>query len=132
MGAKERKRERDLWLRSVADKLIDKIDAQETIAITGLTIIIKQGMDWAEYKAKTMEANPVRAFAPLFGLLGIATESLWKSDIQPENESIPEAIQEWILSFAVAYLIVKNFGELVKAGASVLNIAKGLLLTAAA
>lgn len=127
MGAKQRRLETELWIRSLIDKLIDKVDAEQTIAIVGLTIVIRQGIDWTEYKSKVLEAQPLRAFAPAFGLLGIGLESLWKSNVQVDQETITENIQEWILSFSIAYLIVKNFGELVKAGANVLSMAKNLL-----
>jgi hypothetical protein len=115
-------------LEIVKQKIMEKISdpdiALKYITIFGVAIIIKNGIDWTE---KVAAAIPSWAWmaAPLLGL--------FRSFIpQPEEGLTPSEISEWLVSIALAYLIVINFGEIIRGvGASVggiLDIAKMLLL----
>jgi len=91
------------------------------ISILGVTVIIKSGIEWSESILATFTGF-------IYWILGQPADmsTLEEALDKPEAEII-----QWVLSFAVAYLIVENFGELVTAGTNILSLANTMIGAAA-
>jgi len=117
------------WLK----KMADKIDPLEIVAVTGMTYLIKNGIEWTEEIIK----NPAPFFRMIAPLTGFAF--LLVPDVpEPQQDAIskmmdtPQAeMVQWLLSFVLAYLLVHNFGMIMQAVGSatgnIIGMAKGLL-----
>jgi hypothetical protein len=128
------KKQRTAWMLTQLEKVIDKIDPMKALAILGTTLIIKQGINWAQYlgqKFAEQGGSPVGMVAAILGdlmpgnpvleaLAGITGEK--KVNLGGRAE-----IMEWVISFTVAYILVEHAGELITAGGNILFAAKGLI-----
>jgi len=100
-------------------------DLAKFTAILGATVVIKNGIDFAEESYTKQDlAWWYRMFARKLLLLPPGTLI---PDEQIQNmESLPAEITQWVISFGLAYVIVENFGEIVLATGQALTSLTGL------
>lgn len=121
-------------LQLFAAKLTDKLslgDLMEGIAVIGATVIIKSGIDW------TQTPIPKAVIVGFSITQGFRVEPLLTELIAwlrgQTQEAPPQATQaeilEWLIAFALAYVIVHNFGAIVSGASSILKVATTLLAT---
>jgi hypothetical protein len=116
--------ERQLLLKISA--WVDRIDPLEMVAIIGTTMIIKQGINWSDAVQYNIEWL-VDWFATEFQTI-IGGKASFYPDYFKKLEKTPQAqIQEWLISFALAFVIIRYFPQVVKAGADILSTAKLLI-----
>jgi len=120
------------WFTLRLQHLLEKIEPLKALAILGTTILIKSGIEWSEIAAEELfkknslirtlmrMANPFWFLAE--GYIPEAPEQIKEALDQPHVEVI-----QWIISFAVAYLIVEHGDAIINAGGNVLGVAKGLI-----
>jgi len=102
------------FLRSIQDhigKAVDRIDPLEAIAVIGMTIIVKQALDTTavlKEKAQSMFQLHPTELGKLFGVPEI--DLLGK----PSKEllGLPDWSM-WLVSFALAYCLIKYGGQLI-------------------
>lgn len=102
------------FLEEHIEKQIDKTDWIEFSAVVGMTflvhqIVIKNFMEFVN-EITTVTELPQRLFkvTPEIGnIFGIS-----KADVM-SGLPIPKGVMEWIVSFAMAYIIIKHGGQLV-------------------
>jgi len=96
-------------------------DIFKFVSILGVTIIIKQGIEWSESILTTYAGF-------IYWIFGSPADL---SAIEQALDMPQVEIMQWLLSFSAAYLIVENFGELVTAGTNILSMANTLIGAAA-
>ena len=111
-------------LNAFMDKLtLD--DLLQLSAILSVAILLKMSIKYT-YKLKD--------YAKILNWLALPDFFMftkWARTEQPEGEPTPEWL-EWAISFGVAYIIVKHFPAVVKAGSDIISTAKTILGAAAA
>jgi len=109
-------------VRKYFDKILEKIDPLEAMAIMGATIMIKQGIDFTEMAAGTLARFPstFKMFPWAIPIPGLAT--LDTKDLVAKDE-----ILQWLLSFSIAFVLIKHFDKVVTAGGSLLSAARALV-----
>jgi len=118
---------------------VDKIDPLETVAVIGGTVIIKYGINWAE-EALIQEAKDGNPFNNTVLNILVPASNLWKllfpektteeqekmeKDMRELLNSPQAEVLEWLVSFTLSFLIVRNLGNLDTT--SILTAAKGLI-----
>lgn len=101
--------------QNIAEKISDPDEALKFVSIFGVALIIKNGIDWTE-KLKAGVPQWAWMASPLLGLF---------SKVIPEDSAdplSPSEVSEWLISLAIAYLIVNNFGEIMRGVNSALSI----------
>lgn len=101
-------------------------NAEKDIAILGVTLIVKSGIDWEEAAVEGLNWLIQWVKVEISPLIGDKNAYIKALSHAPEAE-----IREWLISFAIAYLIVEHFGEIMTATGNVLGLARQLLGTAA-
>jgi len=125
IGAMEAEKRKPMGLvaREYFGKVLDKIDPLEATSIIGTTIIIKQGIDWTQYALpKLAQLAPYLPHGLGFPIKQF--EKLEGSKLVGANVAL-----EWLLSFSIAYIVVRYFDKVVEAGKNIIGIARGLLGT---
>ena len=115
-----------LYLKRWFDSVKDKLDPLELISITGVTVIIKNGIEWTE-KIIEQQAQFVNLFAGILKVPKIDITILEKAMDTPQAEML-----QWLISFSIAYLIVHNFGAIMSAGGNLVAAAVKLIGAAGA
>lgn len=106
------------------DSAIEKLDPFEATAILGTTVIVKQGLDWSTVLVQALK--------------GVEGSMIWKSlpwmKFIPKQEGVStkellgqNELFEWVLSFSIAYVIVRHFDKVVNLGTGILGIARSLV-----
>ena len=91
------------------------------VSIFGVAWIIKAGIDWTQgVIATALERAYSMPFPFGFGLG-------WGGEPPIITPGQDTELLEWVLSFAAAYLIVENFGEIVSGAGSILSTANTLI-----
>lgn len=115
-----------LWvsLKNHLGKMLDRTDPLEMIAVIGATYIIKNGIDWTQGFVEGTGEFILGAVAQIGTWLGGTPEEelVKKITETPEGEVI-----EWVVSFIVAFIIIRHAGALITAGGNILGVAKGLI-----
>jgi len=113
-------------LQMMIETWLKKIDPLEAAAIFSTTYIIKNGIDWGQTVVEQSFLIPYYNWLlKLFGVDYDIAQAIEKAEGDPKVE-----ITEWILSFGAAYLVVKNFGDIVRGlgnlGSGILSIVSSL------
>lgn len=130
------KKQLQVWLKDRLESLIENIDPLEIVAVAGLTILIKQGIEWTEdipltLLQKNSLIRTLMRFVPLVGL----SFDIFVPDLPPEAiealkkamDSPPMEIIQYVASFIVAFIIVRHADRIIEAGGNILGVAKGLM-----
>jgi len=126
-----------------------EIDPAEALAIAGTTVIIKCGINWTE--EVVAKAQPfINTYNQISeGMLNVImlggydilkksylgavgnptqpTQQEIQDRLRSESSGFQVEVMEWVISFTLAFLIVRHFGEIMQAGSNILGVAKGLL-----
>lgn len=122
-------------LQAFAAQLKEKMslsDLMEGIAVIGATVIIKSGIDWTQTpipKAVISGFSITQGFR-VEPLLTELISWLRGQTTQAPPQATQEEILEWLMAFALAYVIVHNFGAIVSGASSILKVATTLLAAA--
>jgi len=136
----------ELSLREHLGKIIDNTEVPqwlEIVAITGMTIIVKNVIEASEdLLVKTIEIGTGLTKIPLdllYNLLPAQIKGMIGIEgLRKPLEKVPELyektldtwqieIAEWLIAFTLAFLIVHNFGEIMKATGDILTSITGLV-----
>jgi len=141
---KKSKKGLELSIREHLGKLIDKIDIVDLIAILGFTFLIKQVIieNFEDRIVELVHGKGILAWIPfagptVVGILEFIRPILEARGLLPTEEQMKKALDmpkieiiEWILSFALAYVIVKHGGALIGLLDKGLNSVVGMFLGA--
>lgn len=139
---KKSKKGLELSIREHIGKIIDKIDPMDIIAILGFTFIIKQIIieNFEDRIVELIYGKGILgliAFAgpTVYGIFQYIRPILEAKGLWPREEEMKKALDipqieifEWILSFALAYIIVKHGGALIGLLDKGLNSVVGMFL----
>ena len=111
------------YLKERFDKIIDRVDPIETIAILGMTVLIKNGIDWTEASiAKIIVGKPpeeLLAHLPPGYELPDPFRAMF-----PSFEFTTD-LNEWLISFCIAFYIQRHGAQI---SGSITAFAKTLLI----
>lgn len=114
-------------LKEHLGRMIDRIDPLESLAVIGVTFLIKQGIEWTE---ELQYAN-LAAIHWFLDLLSWPSKFPWPNPTKEQFDSAVDSpnaeMIQWALSFAIAYVIVHNFDAVISLGKDVISIAKNLI-----
>jgi len=124
---------RKVWFREKLTQLLDegikKIDPMELVAVLGVTVIIKHGVDFTQFMVKVGADLIPSILAFTRGITFPLAIQLFAGTA--DVKELPEGeLLEWLLSFTFAYLVVHNFGFIMATGSnlsSVVGLAQGFL-----
>ena len=122
----QQKKPLDVSLREHIGKVIDNtsiMDLAKLATVIGITPIVKTIIDTSE---------DLRSELDYFISGGILTGKKWAEFREQKIEGFFPDWADWVFSFAIAYLIVENFGSIMHAAgnivSSVKNLVSGLLI----
>jgi len=109
--------------------MIDKTDLLEIGAVLGMTILIKNGIDWTEEKIQGIKFGPSWAPLPKEQLKSfLKSKGLGEPisiDIFPAGFEFTSDLNEWMVSYCLAFYIQRH-GKEIKG--SIISFAKTLLV----
>lgn len=112
-----------VWVKQLIERVADKIDPFETIAILGVTGIVRYVIEENEIllaRAMKMFNAPRMASVTTKGGLRFVTPIIWSfipaETIKKEDleglDTLTFELFEWLLAFGIAYVIVRHGGTL--------------------
>jgi len=122
------------FIEEHGSKLLDKIEPLEAVAVIGLTVLVKHTIDSTEELLNKLQ---VIKSGKMKGLLIFRTEATTKFleqygyTAEGRGEGFFTDWQDWLISFCIAYIIIKHGGQLfglMKDGAGTLVTVIGALM----
>lgn len=112
-----------LWLKARLEKIIDKVDFLELVALIGITVLVKGAIDKSEDIRSKI--HPFITFGEIpEGYKAVFSGIPFWYDLVKEGDKyegmLPD-FMDWIVSFGVAFVIVRHGGAILGAGGSLLN-----------
>lgn len=117
------------WLVERLETLMKSIDPLELMAVAGTTVLIKQGIDWAQVAVATAEFNIFNKILTADWIGSFQAIIAWvqgSGEPEPQAPTGPE-LMEWVISFVIAFFLVRHGEALINAGGNMLGVAKGLI-----
>lgn len=104
------------------DKIFEKINPIELLSVFVLAFLIKKGVDFTQSKL----IEPLAALPSTWKMFpwALPLQKLINAGVVSKEGNEPI---EWLISIAIAYVIVKNFDSVKGLGSNLLDIAKGLI-----
>ena len=103
-------------------KMIDRIDPLEVAAVAGLTFVLHETIlstsDLIQKINTTIAKNPAYVVGVLNPFAGLMLSLLPKMNFPDELDNIktPDSFFLWVVSFLLAFIIIRHGAELVKGG----------------
>lgn len=131
----QEKRPLSLELKDQAKMFLQKIDPLELTAIIGTTWIVYNGLDWIQYWTKTISnISEQNQEMPLFWIIENFSKPILKAlgfDIEvlskASDKNAMQIFKQVLLSFSIAYLLVKHFGAIASSTTDLITLAGRLL-----
>jgi len=130
------KKQTGIWLAKQFERLIEKIDPLEAVAILTATFFIKQGIEWTENIPTTIlqkdslirtVIKTIPFFGPLAVMLTPEAPPEFQEKVEEALDSPQAEVIQYLLSFVVAYIVVKHPEAIMSLGGNILGVAKGLI-----
>ena len=115
------------WLVARFESLVKDIDALELMAIFGTTVLIKQGIDWAQIAVNEETVNLFHSILTADWLQSFRDIIALQEPEEPKAEPIGATLTEWVISFVVAFILIRHADAVINAGGNILFMAKGLI-----
>ena len=102
-----------VFVRDKLGDMLSNVDPLEACAVIAVTPLVKVAID-ASPKILEMYELLQAAGSPILGWL-------YFTYVKPKPEDMPKLDESmsWLISFGIAFLVVRNFGEILKAGQSI-------------
>lgn len=117
-----------VWLRNHLGKMLENIDPLELTAILGITVLVKGVIDKSEEIRSKI--HPFVTFGEIpEGYKAVFSGIPFWYDLVKEGEKyeglLPDSM-DWLVAFAVAFVIMRHGSTLIGAGGSIINVIIGL------
>jgi len=105
--------EKDLpvWIRDLLGKILEKIDPMEFIATIAIMPLVKAAIDKSP-DVLSLYQDLLMIGSPILGWL-------FKQILKPDELPKLDETMSWLISFGLAFIIVRNFGEILATGKSI-------------
>jgi len=129
LNRKDLEKDFPIWLRDRFGEMLSKIDPIESLAIFGLTVIIKGVIDTSEEIRSKL--HPFVTFGNIpEGYKSVFSGIPFWYDLVKDDEKyegmLPDAL-DWVAAFGLAFVIARHGGALLSAGSSIAGLITGLL-----